>query len=379
VTRKGKRGGSFCLSVFIVDKITDKQIRNINEITLLFLSDVVTPDFSQKPVSKEIRFHYNHLHSFVRGVRCTALTMLWGAFCVLIVTFFIAYRSEIVCVPLFSIIASIFLLLTALLSHSLRECDHKITGLRDSSNVWFCYCPCCCRRRRKNDRISCLTPNGLHCVLAHAHTWIVIPVTGALFFLLGSSQTTWCFVFFAVFLFVIVDVVLCFEIIARVSGNRRVFRWRRFFRKHEHVKTPVNSPHFSCPARKTSVVKTGHADSDEKRNESEEPNETFDENIYLTLRRSVTPEGKQRFDGWVRLEFLEGQKQLTQHIPFLPAFQKIPQVILEPATGLELRIDEPVVFLHGCRFDVKRLKAFDLRDTSTVVQFAVMEDENQMF
>jgi len=370
-------------------------------IDSLFLPDVVTPDFSKTPVSKEIRFHYNHLHLLIRGIRYTALTMLWGVFCVLIVIFFVAYLSETACIASFSIFASVFLLPTALLSHSLREYDHKITKLHDSSNVWFCYCPCCCLRR-KNDRISHLIPSGLHRVLAHAHTWTVIPATGSLFFLLGSLQTTWLFVFFAVLLFAVVDVVLCFEIRAYVWGNRRVVSWRRFFRKHEHAKTPINPPHFLRPSKKTDIYSnrlgipeagngsptaqgdcarpkaTAHTGygivPDEKRDESEEPDETFDENIHLALNRSITPDGKQRFDGWVRFEFQEGQKQLTQHIPFLPAFRKIPRVILESTTDLELRIDEPVVFLHGCRFDVKRLKAFDLRDTSTVVQFAVIED-----
>ena len=85
--------------------------------------------------------------------------------------------------------------------------------------------------------------------------------------------------------------------------------------------------------------------------ESAEP---MDETVRQQIIRSKTAEGGDRIDGTFWAEFSEGAMTTTIHIPFCPAFERIPKVRVFPVdeTDAHLRIAPPKTF--GVRVDVKR-------------------------
>ena len=73
--------------------------------------------------------------------------------------------------------------------------------------------------------------------------------------------------------------------------------------------------------------------------------------------RSKTPEGLDRLDGTFLVEFSADTMTTTVHIPFCPAFERIPQVQVFPVdkTDAQLRIVSQKTF--GVRIDIKRSNA----------------------
>ena len=70
--------------------------------------------------------------------------------------------------------------------------------------------------------------------------------------------------------------------------------------------------------------------------------------------RSKTAEGSDRLDGTFWAEFSEESMTTTVHIPFCPAFERIPKVQVFPVDEAEVhvRIATPKTF--GVRVDIKR-------------------------
>ena len=78
------------------------------------------------------------------------------------------------------------------------------------------------------------------------------------------------------------------------------------------------------------------------------------ETVQQQITRTKTAEGSERLEGTFWAEFPEDTLTTTVHIPFCPAFGKVPKVQVLPVnkTDVSVRIISPKTF--GVRVDVKR-------------------------
>ena len=76
--------------------------------------------------------------------------------------------------------------------------------------------------------------------------------------------------------------------------------------------------------------------------------------VQQTITRTKTAEGRDRLDGTFWVDFLAETKTTTVHIPFCPAFERVPNVQVFPVeeTDVHFRILSPKTF--GVRIDVRR-------------------------
>ena len=98
-----------------------------------------------------------------------------------------------------------------------------------------------------------------------------------------------------------------------------------------------------------------------------------DENVWQRIVRSQTSEGKDRFEGTFGGKFSMGAMTATVHIPFCPAFERVPNVQVLPMdeTDVSLRIISPKAF--GVRVDVKRNNQDTTRFCFVVVAEEIVE------
>ena len=75
------------------------------------------------------------------------------------------------------------------------------------------------------------------------------------------------------------------------------------------------------------------------------------------------------------MTFQYHQMQVTQHVPFTPAFDRVPQVTLESESEIDIVVEEPVVMPHGMRFDIKRRTHDTEANNSVVVHFVVVQEQ----
>jgi hypothetical protein len=82
--------------------------------------------------------------------------------------------------------------------------------------------------------------------------------------------------------------------------------------------------------------------------------EPMEDTIKQQTIRTQTAEGVDRFEGTFWAEFPTNAMSTTVHVPFCPAFERVPkvQVFSVDETGLHLRITSPKTF--GVRIDIKR-------------------------
>jgi len=82
--------------------------------------------------------------------------------------------------------------------------------------------------------------------------------------------------------------------------------------------------------------------------------EPMEDNIQQQIVRTKTPEGLDRLEGTFLVEFPADTLTATVHIPFCPAFERVPKVQAFPVdeSDVNLRIASPKAF--GVRVDVKR-------------------------
>jgi len=102
------------------------------------------------------------------------------------------------------------------------------------------------------------------------------------------------------------------------------------------------------------AVEWGSRHLTEKKLPKSVPDEPIDENLRQQVIRSKTAEGLDRLDGTFWTEFPAEAMTATVHIPFCPAFERVPSVKVFPvdATDVQLRVAAPKKF--GIRIDVKR-------------------------
>lgn len=101
-----------------------------------------------------------------------------------------------------------------------------------------------------------------------------------------------------------------------------------------------------------------------------EEGEAIEETVLQQMIRSKTSEGLERLDGTFLAEFLADSMTTTVHIPFCPAFERVPtvQVFAADESDAHLRIASAKPF--GIRVDVKRKSL-----TTDKIRFVVIAEE----
>lgn len=79
----------------------------------------------------------------------------------------------------------------------------------------------------------------------------------------------------------------------------------------------------------------------------------IDQGLTLWLSRRTTDDAEQ-IEGWVRVEFAEGQREAVVHVAFCPPLPGIPEVETEDLEGADLEIRVAAAFAFGARLSVRR-------------------------
>ena len=321
-------------------------------------------------MSEVTHVKYNQLHQLILFFRYTALTALWATFCIFFVrvVFWGDTEGHGGLSLLYVVICSNILFMSAVFSHHILEWDHLITSLRYPTGRWRCHCRRCLARRRQGN-ISKLTPCGLHGILANRHTWTFLPAGATFFLMLLLTDAGWLFLTTLVILFIAGEIVF-FRIsrsaVAACRGS---------------LNEPLQLPKTVKPV----VGDDSHAFYNQvaplpfraiMAGASEEDLDEEHGDVLFSMKRSATPDGnRQRIDGWLKTTFRDNQLHVTQHVPFTPAFDRVPQVMLEPESEIDVVVEEPVVMPHGMRFDIKRRTHDAEADNTVVVHFVAVYEE----
>jgi len=91
----------------------------------------------------------------------------------------------------------------------------------------------------------------------------------------------------------------------------------------------------------------------------------------LTRRRTV--EGTDELSGWLRVEFLSGQRTEHAHLAFCPAFDHVPRLAVEQTDGPRARIKTAQLLPYGARLDLKLSSPVDAKQRVTLRITAVEE------
>jgi len=323
---------------------------------------------SLKQNSEVTRVKYDQLHQLILFFRHIACGALWVTCCIFFcrVVFFGEMKAYGGLSLFYVVICSNILFMSAIFSHHILEWDHLITSLRYPTGRWRCHCSHCLVRRR-HGVISKLTPRGLHGVLANRHTWTFLPAVASFLMMLLLTEASWLFLAVLVVLFIAGEIAF----------------WRISRSVVTACRTSLNEPLYlpktlTSFAGEKSVAFYGQAGLSFRAMIADVREEQGDEDhggVLFSMKRSVTPDGnRHRIDGWLKTTFSADQMHLTQHVPFTPAFDHIPQVTLEPESEIEVIVEPPVVMTHGMRFDIKR-RSFDAETDNTVVVHFVAEQE----
>ena len=326
---------------------------------------MVGSNYSKEVKSEVTYVKYDQLHQLILFFRYTALAALWLSFCIFFsrVVFGVGPEGEGGLSLEYVVLCSTILFLSAIFSHHILEWDHLITSLRYPTGRWRCHCGRCLARRRVGN-ISKLIPRGLHGILANRHTWTFIPAGSTFFLMLLLTDASWPFLTVLVVLFVAGEIVFY-----RISRSAVAA-----------CQTSLNEPLQLPKTFKPVVDDESHTFYNQVAPlpfraimagaREEDPEGGLGE-VLFSMKRSATPDGGQRMDGWLKITFRFDQMHVTQHIPFTPAFDRLPQVTLEPESEMDVVVEEPVVMLHGMRFDIKRRSHDDEADPTVVIHFAV--------
>ena len=322
-------------------------------------------DTSQKAKSEVTRFKYGQLHQLILFFRYTAVFALWvtcfNFFCR--VVFWERPQDQGGLSLIYVVTCSIILFLSAVFSHHILEWDHLITSLRYPTGRWRCHCARCLSRRR-NGNISKLTPYGLHGILANRHTWTFLPAGASFFLMLNLTDAGWPFLMILVVLFIVGEIV--FFRISRSAVDACRISLNEPLHLPKTIRTMTDDEshafyHQMAPLSMRAIM-AGAGELPEQE----------DSEVLFSMKRSASHDGKRhRIDGWLKMTFRCDQMHVTQHVPFTPAFDSVPQVTLEPESEIDVVVDQPVVMPHGMRFDIKRNSHDEEADNTVVVHFAV--------
>jgi len=325
-------------------------------------------DSSLKPKSGVTRVKYDQLHQLILFFRYVALGALWATCCIFFCrVVFLGEQKDYGGLSLFYVvICSNILFMSAIFSHHILEWDHLITSLRYPAGRWRCHCNRCLGRRR-HGVISKLTPRGLHGILANRHTWTFLPAIATFFLILLLTEAGWLFLAVLIVLFLVGEITffrISRSVVAacRASLNEPLYL-PKTFQPFADEKSVAFYEQAGLPFR---AIIAGVREEEEEHGE-----------VLFSMKRSVSPDGnRHRMDGWLKTSFRPDQMHQTQHVPFTPPFDRVPQVTLEPESEIEVIVEPPVVLTHGMRFDIKR-RTCDTESDNTVVVHFVVEQEQQ--
>ena len=100
---------------------------------------------------------------------------------------------------------------------------------------------------------------------------------------------------------------------------------------------------------------------DEEHSESEDSTDTCQ---WMTRR--IDDVGNDTIEGSIKVQFEVGQKQVTLHLPFSPAFATRPDVECEVVNDCSARLKIAAIQAYGIRVDVRRSSDIDQPETAEI-------------
>jgi hypothetical protein len=94
------------------------------------------------------------------------------------------------------------------------------------------------------------------------------------------------------------------------------------------------------------------------------------EAISQQVVRRRQPDGSETIEGWVRTEFLRGQRHGAAHVAICPPLDRVPRCFAEQMDGPAAQIKVGQVLAYGARFEIKLDKPAE-RATSVIVEFSI--------
>ncbi len=88
------------------------------------------------------------------------------------------------------------------------------------------------------------------------------------------------------------------------------------------------------------------------------------------MKRRFDDEGNDMIEGAIKVQFEIGQKQVTLHLPFSPAFATRPDVECEVVNDCSARLKIAAIQSYGIRVDVRRSSNIDQPETAEIGFFA---------
>lgn len=121
-----------------------------------------------------------------------------------------------------------------------------------------------------------------------------------------------------------------------------LLRWR-FHQDHGHI----NRVRDRQQARKEIAVQNFGSNRTESLPLLDELADATQQVVYRIV------DGKLIVEGWLQIGFTTGQRTATAHIAFCPAFERVPVVDAEQASGCECAIKAALVLPWGVRWEIK--------------------------
>jgi hypothetical protein len=106
-------------------------------------------------------------------------------------------------------------------------------------------------------------------------------------------------------------------------------------------------------------------EDDEFEPDLEDQERCDDDNQTLWLSRRLTDDGE-LIEGWVRIQFVAGQRETLVHVAFCPPLAGNPELETEDLDGVGLEIRVAAVFPFGARISVRRSGSLDERHLDRV-------------
>ena len=119
------------------------------------------------------------------------------------------------------------------------------------------------------------------------------------------------------------------------------------------------------------VQSAAHPQSDES-DEDEEIEHESDGNAFFRLVRSQSPNGDQRLEAWIKVNFVANEKVVNVHVPFCPTFANLPEIEQYQLSGDEIDLEISQLTPLGIRLDVKRPAKRNGEETVEICVFATV-------
>ena len=131
------------------------------------------------------------------------------------------------------------------------------------------------------------------------------------------------------------------------------------------IRDEVTIPNASIEVALISANELHTTEDDEFEADPEDQEPSVDDNQTLWLSRRLTDDGE-LIEGWVRIQFFEGQRETLVHIAFCPPLAGNPELETEDLDGVGLEIRVAAVFPFGARISVRRSGSLDERHLDRV-------------